>query len=67
MQMLHRQKRADTHPVGDFERDQTVSKTLLPLKLRRNQRAAGQSLGDPLCILEGLDAREDGASRLDGG
>ena len=56
MQMLHRQKWADAHSIGDLKRDQAVRKALLPLELRRDQRAASQCLGDALRILEGLDA-----------
>jgi hypothetical protein len=56
MQILHRQKWADAHPIGDLKRNQAISKALLPLELRRNQCAASQCLGDALRILEGLDA-----------
>ena len=62
VQVLHGQERADAHPVGDFERDQTVSKTLLPLELRRDKRAAGKGLCDSLRVLELLNPRKDGAT-----
>ena len=58
VQMLHRQKWADAHPARDLKRHQAVGETLLPLELRRYQRAAGKGLRDPLRIFEGLDARE---------
>jgi hypothetical protein len=44
------------HPIGDLKRNQAVRKALLPLELRRDQRAAGQGLRYPLRILERLDA-----------
>jgi hypothetical protein len=58
VQMLHRQERADTHPVSDLKGHQAVSKPLLSLELRWDQRATGERLGNPLGILEGLDAAE---------
>jgi hypothetical protein len=59
MEVLHGEKWADAHPACNLERDEAVGKPLLPLELRRDQCATGQCLGDPLRILESLDARED--------
>jgi hypothetical protein len=58
MEMLHRQERADVHPICDLKCHKAIGKTLLPLELSWNQRAAGQSLSNPLRVLESLDARE---------
>ena len=59
VQVLHTQERRDAHPVCDFQRHQAISKTLLALELRWNQRATGQSLGNALGIFESLDARKN--------
>ena len=56
MQMLHGQKRADAHPVGNLKRHKAVSKPLLPLELRRYQRAAGKRLGNALRVFKCLNA-----------
>jgi hypothetical protein len=58
MQVLHRKERADAHPICNLKRYKAISKALLPLELGWNQCAAGQSLRDPLRILESLDARK---------
>jgi hypothetical protein len=57
--MLHTQERRNAHPVCNLKRHQAIGKTLLALKLRWNQRAAGQGLSNALCIFKSLDARED--------
>jgi hypothetical protein len=56
MQVLHRKERADAHPVCDLQGNQAVGEALLPLERRRDERAAGQGLRDPLRLLERLDA-----------
>jgi hypothetical protein len=56
VQMLHGKKWADAHPACNLERNKAVGESLLPLELRRNQRATGKGLGDALRILECLDA-----------
>jgi hypothetical protein len=58
MQILHHLKRAHPHSISNLQGDQAVGESLLPLELRRDQRAAGQGLSDPLGILKSLDARE---------
>ena len=56
MQVLHHLERAHPHSVRNLQGDQAVGESLLPLELRRDQRAAGQGLGDPLGILKSLNA-----------
>jgi hypothetical protein len=56
MQVLHHLERAHPHPVRNLQGDQAVGKTLLALKLRRDQCAAGQGLGYPLGVFKSLNA-----------
>ena len=59
VQMLHTKKRTDVHPSCNLKRHQAVGKTVLPLELRWNQRATGQSFRDALGIFKSFDARKN--------
>ena len=56
MQILHNLERAHPHSVRNLQGNQAVGESLLPLELRRDQRAAGQGLGNPLGVFKSLNA-----------
>ena len=59
MEVLHRQERRDAHAVSDLQRNQAVGEPLLALKLWRDQRAAGERLGNTLRTLVNTQENTD--------